>query len=181
LDGEARGTRLTEFDEENDGALVQTIEPALRLILLGDGSDSVALRAHASLLGWDVLQFDAAPVDPELLDNRTAVVVATHNYGRDCAALRDLLPVGLKYLGVVGSRRRRDDIVFDVMNSAIAPESDLFAPAGLHFGAECPQEIALSIVGEIQSVFGAGTNEHLRDRKAAIHAGRSEECAASVH
>jgi xanthine/CO dehydrogenase XdhC/CoxF family maturation factor len=173
VDGGSRGTSIAEAEDVSD-AFVQVIEPVLRLIVIGDGSDSIALRAQANLLGWDVLQLEAAPVPAGILDERTAVVLATHNYGRDCSALRDLLPAGFKYLGVVGSRRRRDDLLFDVMQSEVPLESCLFAPAGLHLGAESPEEIALSIVAEIQCVFGAGTAQQLRHRKAPIHQPRSE-------
>jgi len=181
LHGERRGTRVKGF-EEVSGAFEQTIEPVLRLILIGDSSDTVALRAYATLLGWDVIQTDTVRMPTEIVDDRTAVVLATHNFGRDCAALRDLLPAGLRYLGLIGSRRRRDDILFDVMHDEIAPTSSLFAPAGLHLGAEAPQEIALSIVAEIQCVFGAGSAQNLRDHKAPIHerAPGTVACAASA-
>jgi xanthine dehydrogenase accessory factor len=168
MHGDIPGTRFAGF-EEVSGAFVETIEPTLRLILIGDSSDTAALRAHATLLGWDVLRFDAGPVAAEMLDDRVAVVIATHNFGRDCAILRDLLPAGLRYLGLVGSRRRRDDILFDVIHDDIARSSSLFAPAGLHLGAESPEEIALSIIAEIQCVFGAGTAQHLRHRNVPIH------------
>jgi xanthine dehydrogenase accessory factor len=181
LDGDSRGTRLARFEEVSDG-FVQTVEPALRLILIGDGCEAAALRGQAEMLGWDILQIDGGPIPAKMLDHRTAVVVATHNFGRDCAALRDLLPAGLKYVGLVGSRRRRDDILFDVLHDEVAPQSRLFAPAGLHLGAECPEEIALSIVAEIQCVFGGGTAQHLRHRRVPIHqpASAGIECAESV-
>ena len=166
--GDARGTRIAGF-ESVAGSFVQAIDPVLRLILLGDGSDTVGLRAQAALLGWEVLQYEAAPVPAEMIDDRTAIVVATHNFGRDCAGLRDLLPTATRYLGLIGSRRRRDDILFDVMDSGVATHSGLFAPAGLHLGADSPEEIALSIVAEIQCVFGGGTAQQLRHRKAPIH------------
>ncbi|MDB6170987.1 MAG: alanine dehydrogenase [Chthoniobacteraceae bacterium] len=169
LHGTARGTCITTGIEAGSDTFLQTIEPALQLILIGDSSDTDALRAHAELLGWDVVQMNAAPVPPEMLDHRTAVVLATHNFGRDCAALRELLPAGLKYLGLIGSRRRRDDLLFDVMHHRVNCHSRLFAPAGLHLGAESPEEIALSIAAEIQSVFAHGTGEQLRNRRAPIH------------
>ncbi|RYD76484.1 MAG: hypothetical protein EOP84_16805, partial [Verrucomicrobiaceae bacterium] len=62
-----------------------------------------------------------------------------------------------------------DDLLFDVMHDGVALHSSLFAPAGLHLGAESPEEIALSIVAEIQCVFEAGTAQHLCHRKAPIH------------
>lgn len=166
--GEGCGTQIAGF-ETTYGAFVQTIEPVLRLILVGNGAETVALRGHATLLGWDLVHLEAGPVAAEMLDERTAVVLATHHFGRDCAALRELLPVGLKYLGVVGSRRRREDLLFDVLQRDVGFHSSLFAPAGLHLGAESPEEIALTIVAEIQCVFGAGTAQQLRHRQAPIH------------
>jgi len=44
-----------------------------------------------------------------------------------------------------------------------------FAPAGLDIGAETPEEIALTIVCEIQSVFAGGSGCSLRERKMSIH------------
>jgi xanthine/CO dehydrogenase XdhC/CoxF family maturation factor len=151
------------------GAFVQTIEPALRLFIIGLGPDAVALQRHAMLLGWETVMIESVPQLPELPDQRTAAVVATHNFGRDCAALRHLLPLGLHYLGLVGPRKRRDEILIDVIDSGAEMTSQLFAPAGLHLAAESPEEIALSIAAEIQCVFAGGTPEHLRDRKAPIH------------
>jgi xanthine dehydrogenase accessory factor len=164
----SRGTRLAD-SEGFAGSFVQTIEPALRLIVIGDSPDTAALRAQAELLDWEVRQYDSPPVPPGLIDGRTAVVIATHNFGRDCAALRDLLPAGLRYLGLIGSRRRREDLLFDVMHNGAHADSELYAPAGLHLGADSPEEIALSIVAEIQSVFGAGTARELRHHHAPIH------------
>ena len=168
LQGDGRGTRIAGFEVAAE-SFVQTIEPCLRLVLLGDSSDTAALRAQAALLGWEALQYEASPLPAGLIDDRTAVVVATHNLGRDCAALRELLPTALRYLGLIGSRRRKDDILFDVLHSGVATHSGLFAPAGLHLGADSPEEIALSIVAEIQSVFAGGTGQQLRQLKTPIH------------
>lgn len=168
MQGDAPGTRMAGFHTRS-ASFMQTIEPVLRLILVGDSADTVALRTQATLLGWNVLQCKTLPVPEDLIDDRSAVVVATHHFGRDCTALRDLLPTGLRYLGLVGSRRRRDDILFDVLHSGMAPNAELFAPAGLHLGADTAEEIALSIVAEIQCVFGAGSAQQLRHRTTPIH------------
>jgi xanthine dehydrogenase accessory factor len=169
---------VTEF--EPGGVFVQTIEPAIRLIIFGDGADANALSAQAQLLGWDMHVFATVAEMRLALDDRSAAVIATHNFGRDCAALRYLLPLGLRYVGVVGPRRRREELLIDVIDSGATMGSPLFAPAGLHLAAETPAEIALSIVAEIQSVFAGGTAEHLRDRKAPIHAHTAAECAISA-
>ena len=168
--GRKRGTRVVESPTVAD-AFVQMIEPALRLVVIGHGAETAALSAHATVLGWDVCHREDTASLADLNDERTAVVLASHHFGRDCAALCDLLPLGLRYLGLVGSRRRREELLFDVMQSgrAVAFHSALFAPAGLHLGADCPEEIALAIVAEIQCVFGQGTAEQLRHRQAPIH------------
>ncbi|QIF05908.1 XdhC family protein [Roseimicrobium sp. ORNL1] len=167
--GESQGTRFAT-SEPAFGAFIQKIEPSLRLVLIGDSSETRALGAYGMLLGWDVLQMQGSMSPPmHDLDERTAVLISTHNYGRDCTLLRALLPVGLKYLGLVGSRRRRDELLFDVMHGEVSCYSSLFAPAGLHIAAEAPEEIALSIAAEIQSVFENGTAEHLCHRRSAIH------------
>ncbi|WP_395748639.1 XdhC family protein [Prosthecobacter sp.] len=168
IHGPSRGTRIAESDTQV-GTFRHTIQPVLRLILVGDSPDTAALSAQAALLGWNVVQSPSTPFPSDLLDDRTAVVIATHNFGRDCTALRDLLPFSPPYLGLVGSRRRRDDILFDVLHNGITVHDGLFAPAGLHLGAETPAEIALSIISEIQSVFGGGTAQHLRHRSSPIH------------
>ena len=159
---------------------VQTIETPIQLLIFGDGADAAALSKQARLLGWDVHVFCAITELRVELDDRTAAVIVTHNFGRDCAALRHLLPLGLRYVGLVGPRRRREELLLDVIDSGAATKSQLFAPAGLHLAAETAEEIALSIIAEIQAVFAGGTGNHLRDCKAPIHAINSAECATSV-
>lgn len=169
----------TQFEPEN--SFVQTIEPTIRLMILGDGADAKALTHLARFLGWEVESLSAITELHTNLDARTGAVIATHNFGRDCAALRFLLPLDLPYIGLIGPRRRREELLIDVIDSGVEIKSQLFAPAGLHLAAETPDEIALSIIAEIQAVFAGGTAERLRDRKAPIHANTSAECAMSAH
>ncbi len=165
-----RGSRLlAESDSPVEGALIQCFEPAIRLLVIGSGPDSTALTRQGELLGWDVVVVASINESRMESDQRTAAVVTTHNYGRDCAALRHLLPLGLRYLGAIGPRRRRDELLNDVLDSGANLRSALFAPAGLHLGAESPEEIALSIAAEIQAVFCEGAIVSLRDRRAPIH------------
>jgi len=178
-DSERLGSRISR-DAAFENGFAQTIEPPLRLIVIGEGPDASALVAHAQLLDWDLELIRAITELRTAVGHRTAAVIATHNFGRDCAALRHLLPLGLRYVGLVGPRRRREELLLDVIDSGAATKSELFAPAGLHLAAETPEEIALSIIAEIQAVFADGTGKHLRDRKEPIHANNSAECAISA-
>ncbi len=156
------------------GAFVQTIPPPLQLLLIGEGPDSAPLRTFATTLGWKVVETEEAASLPDEFDEWTAAVVKTHNYGRDYAALEKLLPLGLRYLALLGPRRRRDQLLHTLIEAGVTGQSELFSPAGLDLGAESPEEIALAIVAEIQATFAEAASKSLRERRRPIH------CAADV-
>jgi len=171
------------------GAFVQDVKPPIQLVIFGDGPDSTPLRSFAGILGWRVVEADQASGLPARADERTAAVVKSHNYGRDFAALQHLLQLNLRYVGLLGPRKRRDQLVNALLDAGVSIDLELFAPAGFDLGAETPEEIALAIVSEIQSVFAEAGGESLRDRRAPIHGwnlvrtpdpARVEECAAST-
>ena len=150
--------------------LIQQIHPPARLLIVGDDPDNRPLRSLGNLLGWEVVEL----VDPNLLsiepDDWTAAIVKSHNYGRDFAALEKLLPMNLRYVGLIGPRKRRDQLMNHLLDLGVTVNAGFFAPAGLDLGAETPEEIALSIVAEIQRVFATGSGESLRERKISLHA-----------
>jgi xanthine/CO dehydrogenase XdhC/CoxF family maturation factor len=141
----------------------------LQLLLIGEGPDSAVLRAFGLTLGWEVIEVEEATALPNDFDEWTAAIVKTHNYGRDYAALRKLLPLGLRYLALLGPRRRRDQLLHALMEDGADLRSELFAPAGLDIGAESPEQIALAMVTEIQMAFAGKAAESLREKRAPIH------------
>ncbi|MBA3963621.1 MAG: XdhC family protein [Chthoniobacterales bacterium] len=164
------GSRLVAQPNESEiGAFVETIPPPIRLILLGHGPDSAALHSFGQILGWEIVETEDAASLPNEFDSWTAVIVKTHNYGRDFAALHQLLPLGLRYVALLGPRRRRDQLLHALAEAGVENRSEFFAPAGLDIGAETPEEIALAIVTEIQATFANASIESLRARKAPIH------------
>ncbi|MGI8432248.1 MAG: XdhC family protein [Chthoniobacterales bacterium] len=164
------GSRLLHsVGEALNDAFVQEIAPPLQLLLIGAGPDSPALRAFAQTLGWKVIETEEAAALPNDFDEWTAAIVKTHNYGRDFAALQRLLPLGLRYVALLGPRRRRDRLLQALAEAGLETRSGFFAPAGLDLGAEAPEQIALAMVAEIQSVFAHARGESLRERKAPIH------------
>ena len=180
------GTRLMRHDAiVPAGAFVQEIEPPIRLLIFGDGPDSLAFRAFAEILGWEVFEIDRPTDLASCVDSRTAAIVKSHNYGRDFAALCQLLKLDLPYVGLLGPRKRRDQLLNAVLDEGIAIDADVFAPAGLDLGAETPEELALALVSEIQAVFAGASAESLRDRKTPIHGWNvvrqpAKECATSA-
>ncbi len=168
-DAPSLGSRLLSSEDVPANVFLQTLPPPLRLLLIGEGPDSPALRALAATLGWDLIETEEASALPDPLDQWTAAIVKTHNYGRDYAALQKLLPLGLRYVALLGPRRRRDQLLHALADEGVALRSELFAPAGLDLGAESPEEIALAMVAEIQTIFAGARAESLRDRKRTIH------------
>ena len=170
--GDKAGTRVLGFDyeHEHEHELIQRIHPPVRLVIFGGGRDSAPLHLLANSLGWqtfEIIDANQLPFEP---DEWTAAIVKSHNYGRDFAVLRTLLPLDLHYVGLVGPHKRRNQLLSDLLDLGLTINAGLFAPAGLDLGAETPEEIALAIVSEIQRVFAATSGESLRDRKVPIHA-----------
>ncbi|MGA7275704.1 MAG: XdhC family protein [Candidatus Udaeobacter sp.] len=157
---------VTRFE---GGEFVQEIPPPLRLLIFGDGPDNAPFRSLGYFVGWDVIEI----IDPNSFsiepDAWTAAVVKSHNYGRDFVALKKLLPLDLHYVGLIGPRKRRDQIMNELLEVGVTVNAGFFAPAGLNLGAETPEEIALAVVSEIQRIFGGGSGESLRERKLPIH------------
>ena len=164
------GSRLlANATAPSEGMFNQILHPVLQLILIGHGPDSAPLRSLASTLAWEVIEVEEATFLPNEFDRWTAAVVKTHNYGRDYAALARLLPLGLRYVALLGPRLRRDQLLHALQEEGVPRVAELFAPAGLDLGADSPEQIALAIVSEIQTAFSGVEAESLRDRKAPIH------------
>src|SRR5438309_626674 len=107
-------------------------------------------------------------------DTQTAALVMNHNFGRDLLALDRLLPLQLRYVGLLGAKERHAELLARL--SEYRPldfESDvrtLHAPAGLDIGSEAPEEIALAIVSEVAAVLSDRRGGFLRERGSDIHA-----------
>jgi xanthine/CO dehydrogenase XdhC/CoxF family maturation factor len=148
---------------------VQKISPPLRLLIFGDGPDNAPFRSLGHFLGWDVIEIIDANLFSIAPDPWTAAIVKSHNYGPDFVMLQKLLPMELRYVGLIGPRKRRDQIMSELLGVGITVNAGFFAPAGLNLGAETPEEIALEIVAEIQRVFAHGSGLSLREKKIPIH------------
>ena len=157
----------------------ELFEPPLQLLLAGDGDDSLPLISIARTMGWKVVSVH----DPEQVcaDSRSVAVVKTHNYGRDFAFLRALLPLELPYIGLVGSKKRKEQLVAALIDLGADLEQTrrIHGPAGLDIGSATPAEIALSIVAEIQAVMAARPHHSLRDRPSRSRAASPAQIVAA--
>jgi xanthine/CO dehydrogenase XdhC/CoxF family maturation factor len=174
--------------------LVEHIAPRVALLAFGAGADAVPLVGMAAGLGWDVTVADPRPafvradrfpearrvvlldvdrIEASLpaIDSRTPCIVLTHNFLTDCRILRYLLASPAPYIGLLGPRKRAENLLREI--AATGGEIDdagrVHGPAGVDIGAETPEEIALSILAEVHArVEGRGAG-FLRDRIGPLH------------
>jgi xanthine dehydrogenase accessory factor len=152
---------------------VEVIGPGPTLVICGAGPIAEALSAMATRAGFtvDVIDPRQAFVRPErfetarsvrqgwpdqilsvdALDSRTFVVSLLHEARFEADLFPQLLRSSVRYIGALGSHRTHAARL-DRLRSEGFTEADLeriHGPVGLDIGAETPEEIAVSILGEM--------------------------------
>jgi xanthine dehydrogenase accessory factor len=91
-------------------------------------------------------------------DEQTYMVIATRGHMHDYKVLKQVLPIECRYIGMIGSSRKRAMIYKKLLEEGhTQKELDrVHAPIGLAINAETPEEIAVSIVAELIQVKGEG-------------------------
>lgn len=174
---------------------IELIQPSVSLIIFGGGFDARPVSQLAKLLEWDVTVTDEcvahiAPVffpaadtlslcQRELIDRDftitpyTACVLMSHNYDYDRDVLQKLIKTDTPYIGILGPRKRFEKMQEEFSSKgATLTEKDfhrIHSPIGLDIGAETPDEIAVSIIAEIQSKFSNRSGGFLKYNAGPIH------------
>jgi xanthine/CO dehydrogenase XdhC/CoxF family maturation factor len=100
------------------------------------------------------------------LSPRHSAVVLTHAVAHDKTWLEALLNEPLGYIGLLGPRARRKQILQKIGVSA--PER-LYAPVGLDIAPDGAEQVAVSIVAEMLAVRAGRPPMHLREKAGGIH------------
>ncbi|MGH9456539.1 MAG: XdhC family protein [Thermoanaerobaculia bacterium] len=164
----ACGRSAVARDEGERLVLAELHQPPVALSIFGSGADAEAMAALAKTLGWDVRTLRAAETDAIPRDSRSAVLVMTHNFHRDVELAGALRGASIGYVGILGPRRRTEDLLAQAAVAASELPA-LHVPPGLDLGGETPEEIALSVVAEIQAVMAGRTGGSLQAKRAPIH------------
>lgn len=147
--------------------LEETLEPQTRVAIFGRGPDAAPVEVIARAVGWDVDVIRAREV-PELA-RYDAIVVMTHNFLHDVEIIAAALRSPVSYIGLLGPKRRGEEILTQLDDVDPAALHRLHNPIGLDLGGDSPEAIALSIVAEIQSVLQRRDARPLREKRAPIH------------
>jgi len=176
-------------------AFVECLQPSIALVVVGAGNDAIPLTQMAAVLGWPVTIVDGRPAYalPERFplvkrsvvakpaqvleqlqpDERTAFVLMTHNYHYELELLKELLPLRLPYIGMLGPKKKLERMLCELEDQGVtvSPESldAIYGPVGLDIGSESAEEIALSIMAEIKAVFTRRNGRPLKYKDTLIH------------
>jgi xanthine dehydrogenase accessory factor len=174
---------------ENGEAFVEALLPAVRLAVFGAGDDAKPLAEIAKFLGWQVFVVDgrAHYATPERfpfadmvavrrtgdsrtwMDPWTVAVIMNHSYSQDLEVLRELSEVSLRYLGLLGPRKRAIQLFEDAGLDERRLGPALHSPMGLDIGADGPEQVAVAVIAEIQATLNGRAGGPLRQRAGSIH------------
>lgn len=170
--------------------LFEPLPARTRLVLAGGGHVSLATAQTAAITDFEVTVLDdreefVAPARfPWIRPDRLRVVsgfrdclseatlgfpvgatccvaILTRGHSFDGEVLAQALSTPAGYVGMIGSRRKRDAI-YEAMANRGFSQRDLeriHSPIGLSIGAETPEEIAVSIVAELIAERAKGLRE----------------------
>ncbi len=176
-------------------AFIEYLPPPISLVIVGAGNDAIPMMQMGEVLGWDVRVADGrnTHAKPERftsacqvlvskpekvlehipVDDRTVFVLMTHNYNYDLAMLRALLEKEVRYIGMLGPKKKLDRMLDELKEAGIhvtdAQKATIYGPVGLEIGAETAEDIALSVLAEIMGVLNDKKGTSLRNKSEVIH------------
>lgn len=175
--------RLAIHADATDGVLyfVDAVHSGGVILLFGGGHVSLEVARLAAHLEFRVVVLDdreefanperfpecetAVLEDyeniPDLpLDKYSYILVITRGHAHDKTALEWALKQDVKYIGMIGSKNKRDAIYAALEKQGVPRErlEWVRSPVGLNIGAQTPAEIAVSIMAEIIERKNKGDN-----------------------
>lgn len=170
--------------ESNNLIFTQKIESLNRLCIFGIEHDAEKLSQMAYFLGWEVivigseystvngsdfpfaksvLTMKPEDLDQDLFCKNTAIVVMSHNFSKDLRFFLNIINSKVRYIGLLGPVHRREKLLNAVLDMDVMIDDEVFdkihGPAGMPIGSKTPEEIALSIMAEITSIWRTNSKE----------------------
>jgi xanthine dehydrogenase accessory factor len=155
---------------------IEPITPPPRVFIFGGGHISVFVSTMSTMVGFQVVVVDDRPqfanqerfpeaeetiaeefplAFPKLKVNKASyLVIVTRGHAYDQEVLEWALGQKVKYIGMIGSRKKIQTVYDALKQKGIPPDQlqRVYAPIGLNIGALTPEEIAVSIVAQMIQV-----------------------------
>lgn len=156
--------------------LIEPPTTVVQLLILGAGHIALPLATMAKIVGYEVTVVDDRPsfansarfstadtiicnefeqaIEGVNINSQTFVVIITrgHRYDKEC--LRKVIYQPASYIGMIGSRKRVKALLSELEEEGVPSKllQKIYSPIGIKIGAETPEEIAVSILGELIKV-----------------------------
>jgi xanthine dehydrogenase accessory factor len=176
---ETTGVLLYTETAGNQRFLIEAVRPGYSVVVFGAGHVSQQVVPLCENVGFQTIVLDDRPeyacqkrftgqtevVVLDSFDNWNGltidagsyIVILTRGHIHDKKVLAQALRTQAGYIGMIGSRRKRDKIYQALREEGFSQQdiSRVYSPIGLDIGAETPAELAVSIVGELIKVRAA--------------------------
>jgi len=190
---ERRKSKISHYKIKNKplSVLVEYIPAQFHLVIYGDHYDVYPIIEFAKVLDWEISlvgniqklnnekikgvknTFQKDYSERPIIDDRTAVLIMSHDFKTDLNNFKLILKSHAGYIGVLGPRIRYEKMLLQIsLTGSLLNELDLksvHAPVGLEIGANSPEEIAVSIFSEILTVFSEKLGGKLSLNQGPIH------------
>lgn len=190
------GIKYYTLGKHKIGVFLELIQPGIDLLIFGGGFDAKPVTELAHVLGWNVRVTDECvahlvPINFPKADHMqsckreyvhkeinitpyTAIVLMSHNLKYDEEVLSQIINSDAPYIGILGPKKRAEKLFIalrEKYNIEISKDQmdKIHAPIGLDIGAETPDEIAISIISEIQAKFTNRSGGFIKYRTGPIH------------
>lgn len=171
----------------NVSIFIKVFSSQKNLIIAGAGHVSEKISKLAKILGYCVTVMDDRKerLNPEIfpdienpitgnivenlkkisIDNNTLIIIVTHGHKYDQEVLEVVLRSDARYIGMIGSSNKIKTCFKNLLEKGFSKEelSKVYTPIGIDLGGETPEEIAVSIMAEIQAVEHGKDVPHLRN------------------
>ena len=170
---EIKTPKLTQIEKGKESVFVEPVRPYDVLYLFGAGHVSTFVASLANMVGFQVVIIDdrkdfankerfntadeiivlpfSEAFKKIIVSSSSYIAIITRGHLHDLNVLREALKGPGRYIGMIGSRRKRGKIYQVLMDEGVSEErlKQVHSPIGLDIGAETPEEIAVSIVAEM--------------------------------
>ncbi len=167
------------FEDENNWQYEENIGLLNTIYIIGGGHVGLAVSRAMATLDFFVVTFDQREDIITMKENtfsnkkviiqyedvrnyireskKSYAVIVTPNHDGDKEALKSIIDLNLKYIGMMGSSKKSQSIFKHLEDEGIDKIlfSKVHTPIGLEIGAESPEEIAISIAAEIIKIKNA--------------------------
>jgi xanthine dehydrogenase accessory factor len=95
------------------------------------------------------------------INSNSYIVIVTRGHSYDKEVLAQALRTDAKYIGMIGSRTKKEHTYQELLKEGFIPEDlkRVYCPIGLDIHAQTPEEIAISIIAELIKVRRGLANE----------------------